>query len=85
MGKAICEDTIMGWHVRNGRFVSSNVNITVEDDEGRKVSVPIGERYRKFTTKLYVCVVWIHLLIPARGRKVTAFGVLFDCESEAGL
>ncbi len=36
---------------RKGRYLTSNVNITVEDEEGRAISVPIGERYAKFTTK----------------------------------
>ncbi|KAF7968586.1 hypothetical protein HWV62_30081 [Athelia sp. TMB] len=42
-----------------GRYLSSNVNITVNG-----VSVPVGERYRKFVTE--------------RGRKVTSLGVLYD-------
>lgn len=49
---------------RNGRFLSSNVNITVEED-GKAVSVPISNRYAKFETKM--------------GRRVTAFGVIFNC------
>lgn len=47
-----------------GRYLTSNVNITVEDG-GRAVSVPVAERFAKFET--------------AQGRRVTAFGVLFDC------
>ncbi|GMK53759.1 hypothetical protein CspeluHIS016_0103450 [Cutaneotrichosporon spelunceum] len=46
----------------NGRFLTSNTNITVEED-GKVVSVPIGDRFAKFETQ--------------QGRKVTAFGVLF--------
>lgn len=42
-----------------GRYLSSNANITVNG-----VSVPVGERFRKFTT--------------AHGRKVTSLGVLYD-------
>jgi 2',3'-cyclic-nucleotide 2'-phosphodiesterase (5'-nucleotidase family) len=34
----------------NGRYLTSNVNITVEED-GRAVSKPIAERYAKFKTK----------------------------------
>ncbi|KAI0310757.1 Metallo-dependent phosphatase-like protein [Amylostereum chailletii] len=48
----------------NGRYLSSNVNITVPDAAGNLVSVPVGNRYVKFTT--------------AKGRKVTSLGVLFD-------
>jgi hypothetical protein len=47
--------------------VTSNVNITVEDEDGRAMSVPIGERFAKFATK--------------RGRKVTALGVIFDFQA----
>lgn len=39
----------------NGRYLTSNVNITVEKD-GRAVSVPIADRYAKFETKLWVFV-----------------------------
>lgn len=46
-----------------GRYLSSNANITVEV-QGKKVNVPVGNRYAKFKTR--------------KGRKVTAFGVLFD-------
>ncbi|TFK84753.1 hypothetical protein K466DRAFT_601739 [Polyporus arcularius HHB13444] len=48
----------------NGRYLSSNVNITVLDVFGRNVSVPVGDRYVKFKTR--------------KGRKVTSLGVLFD-------
>ncbi|RDX43419.1 hypothetical protein OH76DRAFT_1487894 [Lentinus brumalis] len=48
----------------NGRYLSSNVNITVLDKFGKSVSVPVGERYVKFKTR--------------KGRKVTSLGVLFD-------
>ncbi|KAJ7681208.1 Metallo-dependent phosphatase-like protein [Mycena rosella] len=47
-----------------GRYLSSNVNITVFDANNQSVSVPVGNRFRKFTTR--------------KGRSVTAFGVLFD-------
>ncbi|CED84330.1 5' nucleotidase [Phaffia rhodozyma] len=47
----------------NGRYLTSNVNITVTVN-GVNTSVPIGERFTKFTTR--------------KGRKVTAFGVLFN-------
>ncbi|KAJ7098610.1 Metallo-dependent phosphatase-like protein [Mycena belliarum] len=47
-----------------GRYLSSNVNITVLDAANRTVSVPVGNRFRKFTTR--------------KGRSVTAFGVLYD-------
>ncbi|PIL33613.1 hypothetical protein GSI_04236 [Ganoderma sinense ZZ0214-1] len=59
----------------NGRYLSSNVNITVTDAHGNNVSVPVGglsdldiddaiERFAKFKTR--------------KGRKVTSLGVLFD-------
>ncbi|KZT43442.1 hypothetical protein SISSUDRAFT_695204 [Sistotremastrum suecicum HHB10207 ss-3] len=48
----------------NGRYLSSNVNITVFDSHGKPVSVPVGERFVKFKTRL--------------GRKVTSLGVLYN-------
>ncbi|ORY25942.1 vacuolar protein [Naematelia encephala] len=51
-----------------GRYLTSNVNITVWED-GKAVSKPIGERVRKFETK--------------QGKKVTAFGVIFDFPKQA--
>ncbi|RDX45298.1 hypothetical protein OH76DRAFT_1358128 [Lentinus brumalis] len=48
----------------NGRYLSSNANITLLDDSGQTVSVPVGDRYVKFTTR--------------KGRKVTSLGVIFD-------
>ncbi|KAF4563090.1 hypothetical protein EYR40_007191 [Pleurotus pulmonarius] len=66
-----------------GRYLSSNANITVPDKHGKPISVPVGgkpkyfisnskrltpslvlERFAKFRTR--------------KGRRVTAFGVLFD-------
>ncbi|KAJ7770978.1 Metallo-dependent phosphatase-like protein [Mycena maculata] len=47
-----------------GRYLSSNVNITVFDANNQSVSVPVGSRFRKFQTR--------------KGRSVTAFGILFD-------
>ncbi|EIM80836.1 uncharacterized protein STEHIDRAFT_105252 [Stereum hirsutum FP-91666 SS1] len=47
-----------------GRYLSSNVNITVNDTSGNPVSVPVGSRFAKFNT--------------TKGRSVTALGVLFD-------
>ncbi|KAI0828002.1 Metallo-dependent phosphatase-like protein [Trametes gibbosa] len=49
---------------RNGRYLSSNVNITVLNEHGKVVSVPVGNRFAKFKTR--------------KGRKVTSLGVLFD-------
>ncbi|KAH9855907.1 Metallo-dependent phosphatase-like protein [Lenzites betulinus] len=49
---------------RNGRYLSSNVNITVLNEHGEVVSVPVGQRFAKFKTR--------------KGRKVTSLGVLFD-------
>ncbi|KAG8696513.1 hypothetical protein FRC08_007108 [Ceratobasidium sp. 394] len=47
-----------------GRYLTSNVNITIPDKKtNSSVSVPLGSRFAKFRTE--------------RGRKVTAFGVLF--------
>ncbi|CAK5275130.1 unnamed protein product [Mycena citricolor] len=48
------------------RYLSSNVNITIFDANNQTVSVPVGNRYRKFKTR--------------KGRRVTSFGVLFDFE-----
>ncbi|PWN51706.1 hypothetical protein IE53DRAFT_341908 [Violaceomyces palustris] len=47
-----------------GRYVASNVNLTVPDAQGRNVSVPMADRYIKFKT--------------SQGRKVTSLGILFD-------
>ncbi|KAJ7506643.1 Metallo-dependent phosphatase-like protein [Mycena galericulata] len=52
-----------------GRYLSSNVNITVLDANNRSVSVPVGSRFRKFHTR--------------KGRLVAAFGVLFDFAGSA--
>ncbi|KAG6816708.1 hypothetical protein H0H87_003683 [Tephrocybe sp. NHM501043] len=48
----------------NGRYLSSNANITLPNKHGKLVSVPVGDRYAKFKTR--------------KGRKVTSLGVLFD-------
>ncbi|TFK44996.1 Metallo-dependent phosphatase-like protein [Crucibulum laeve] len=48
----------------NGRYLSSNVNITLTDSKGKVVSVPVGDRFAKFKTR--------------KGRKVTALGILYD-------
>ncbi|KAF8420578.1 Metallo-dependent phosphatase-like protein [Boletus edulis BED1] len=48
----------------NGRYLSSNANITILNSDGEAVSVPVGNRYVKFTTR--------------KGRSVTSFGVLYD-------
>ncbi|GJF00129.1 metallo-dependent phosphatase-like protein [Phanerochaete sordida] len=47
-----------------GRYLSSNVNITVAGKDGKPVSVPVGNRSVKFKTR--------------KGRKVTSLGVLYD-------
>ncbi|KAI9441822.1 Metallo-dependent phosphatase-like protein [Lactarius indigo] len=47
-----------------GRYLSSNVNITVPGPNGSPVSVPVGSRFAKFKTR--------------KGRKVTSLGVLYD-------
>ncbi|KAF9463557.1 Metallo-dependent phosphatase-like protein [Collybia nuda] len=48
----------------NGRYLSSNVNITITDKHGKSTSVPVGSRFAKFKTR--------------KGRKITSLGVLFD-------
>ncbi|KAK0238635.1 Metallo-dependent phosphatase-like protein [Armillaria nabsnona] len=48
----------------NGRYLSSNVNITLADQNNNTVDVPVGSRFAKFKTR--------------KGRKVTALGVIFD-------
>lgn len=35
---------------RDRRYLTSNVNITVADEDGESMSVPVGARYRKFRT-----------------------------------
>ncbi|KAF9229937.1 hypothetical protein BU15DRAFT_69623, partial [Melanogaster broomeanus] len=47
-----------------GRYLSSNVNITVFNSNGQVQSVPVGNRYAKFTT--------------SKGRNVTSLGVLYN-------
>ncbi|KAG2347581.1 hypothetical protein BDR05DRAFT_927512 [Suillus weaverae] len=47
-----------------GRYLSSNVNITIFNSDGEPESVPVGNRYTKFTTR--------------KGRRITSLGVLFD-------
>ncbi|ESK91469.1 vacuolar protein [Moniliophthora roreri MCA 2997] len=47
-----------------GRYLSSNVNITVVDQNNNTINVPVGERFAKFKTR--------------KGRNITALGVLFD-------
>ncbi|KAK0457767.1 Metallo-dependent phosphatase-like protein [Desarmillaria tabescens] len=48
----------------NGRYLSSNVNITLADQNNNTVDVPVGSRFAKFKTR--------------KGRSVTALGVIFD-------
>ncbi|KAJ7755792.1 Metallo-dependent phosphatase-like protein [Mycena metata] len=57
-----------GQHYKD-RYLSSNVNITVYDANNRSVSVPVGNRFRKFKTR--------------KGRSVTAFGVIFNFGTNA--
>ncbi|KAG8998214.1 hypothetical protein FRB94_006993 [Tulasnella sp. JGI-2019a] len=52
-----------------GRFLTSNVNITVVGSNGSLTTVPVGERYTRFTT--------------LQGRKVLALGVLLDFKNNA--
>ncbi|KAF9486069.1 hypothetical protein BDN70DRAFT_870580 [Pholiota conissans] len=47
-----------------GRYLSSNVNITLLNNKNQVVTVPVGDRFAKFTTR--------------KGRKVTSLGVLYD-------
>ncbi|KAF9445490.1 hypothetical protein P691DRAFT_265564 [Macrolepiota fuliginosa MF-IS2] len=47
-----------------GRYLSSNVNITVADKAGKAVDIPVGEQFVKFKTK--------------HGRRITSLGVLYD-------
>ncbi|KAK0202998.1 Metallo-dependent phosphatase-like protein [Desarmillaria ectypa] len=48
----------------NGRYLSSNVNITLAGQNNNTIDVPVGSRFAKFKTR--------------KGRKVTALGVIFD-------
>lgn len=45
------------------RYLTSNVNITIDLADGSEINVPSGERFAKFRTE--------------NGRNVTAFGPLF--------
>ncbi|KAH9019351.1 hypothetical protein EDB85DRAFT_1896772 [Lactarius pseudohatsudake] len=47
-----------------GRYLSSNVNITILGPNGSPVGVPVGSRFAKFNTR--------------KGRKVTSLGVLYN-------
>ncbi|KIK45387.1 hypothetical protein CY34DRAFT_801759 [Suillus luteus UH-Slu-Lm8-n1] len=47
-----------------GRYLTSNVNITIFDSDGKPESVPVGNRYTKFTTR--------------KGRRITSLGVIFN-------
>ncbi|BEI83281.1 hypothetical protein CcaverHIS002_0311490 [Cutaneotrichosporon cavernicola] len=51
----------------NGRFLTSNTNITVEED-GKVVNVPIADRFAKFETKQGRKVT---ALVKAHGRNIT--------------
>lgn len=60
----VTRDVWRGQKRWNGRYLTSNVNITVDG-----ISQPVGKQYIKFET--------------ATGRRVTAFGVLYACKSDA--
>lgn len=52
-----------------GRYLSSNVNITVFDENHNPVSVPVGERFVKFKTRKWVYAIrfrtfWLIILSP---------------------
>jgi 2',3'-cyclic-nucleotide 2'-phosphodiesterase (5'-nucleotidase family) len=49
-----------------GRYLSSNVNITLEKN-GQATSVPVGERFAKFKTR--------------KGKRITSLGVMFHFTS----
>ncbi|KAK0558731.1 hypothetical protein OC844_004931 [Tilletia horrida] len=53
---------------QNGRYLSSNVNITVTKN-GQNITTPVGERFVKFRT--------------LQNRRVTAFGTLFGFTGNA--
>jgi hypothetical protein len=59
----------------NGRYLSSNVNITING-----VSQPVGNRFAKFKTRKYVLIsaTLSDADLDSRGREVTALGVLYD-------
>ncbi|KAF7332694.1 hypothetical protein MKEN_00152600 [Mycena kentingensis (nom. inval.)] len=69
---ALCKfpDVNLGRHFED-RYLSSNVNITVFDENNQTVSVPVGRRFRKFKTRKW------------GGRSITALGVLFDFTTNA--
>jgi 2',3'-cyclic-nucleotide 2'-phosphodiesterase (5'-nucleotidase family) len=51
------------------RYVTSNVNLTLNDQRGKQRTVALGNKYRKFKTE--------------QGRNVTAIGPLFDFKGES--
>ncbi|EIW80437.1 hypothetical protein CONPUDRAFT_90659 [Coniophora puteana RWD-64-598 SS2] len=48
----------------NGRYLASNVNITILNEDGEAVSLPMGNRSVKFTTR--------------KGRNIMSLGVIYD-------
>lgn len=52
----------------DGRYLTSNYNITIPAKGGKALNVVAGSRCRKFKTE--------------QGRNVTAFGTLFDFKGE---
>jgi hypothetical protein len=66
----------------NGRYLSSNVNITIDG-----VSKPVGSRFAKFKTRKYGSFILsprpVLTHFTLRGRAVTALGVLYDFTDNA--
>ncbi|KAE9403326.1 hypothetical protein BT96DRAFT_964523 [Gymnopus androsaceus JB14] len=48
----------------DGKYLASNVNITIFDANNNTVDVPVGNRFLKFKTR--------------KGRRITSLGVLYD-------
>lgn len=56
---------------QKGRYISSNVNISIYDEQqGKNISRPIGDRFVKFNT--------------TQGKRVTSLGVLFKFTGQDG-
>ncbi|CAO1617587.1 unnamed protein product [Sympodiomycopsis kandeliae] len=56
---------------QNGRYLSSNVNISIYDQaQGRNVSHIMGKRFAKYKTD--------------QGKRITSFGVLFNFKGQDG-
>ena len=64
-----------------GRYLSSNVNITIADQHGKPVSVPVGGKSKLVSLAASLLTIIADRFAKFRtrkGRSVTALGVLYD-------